>query len=103
MIKFDLVAKDDYQANMLSQSQDIGYQNFNTLMVLNTLAFVILIYLAVLVFYIFLRAYITITCQKLGGINLKKKLEHGLFFTRLHTIYIEGFMEIAIMSVLTML
>ena len=76
-------------------------------MILNTIAFVILVYLIKVAIYYLLRLYHFMTCDKdifkytSELKELQKRLDQTLFFSELHTIYFEGIMEIQIAIILT--
>ena len=69
------------------------------------MAFVILFYLLKVAIYFLLRIYHCLTCNMIlckQTKSLQRSLKKSLFFTELHGIYIEGFMEIAISIILTL-
>ena len=80
---------------------DLGYDSYNAVMILNTIALAITIYVCRVLFLIILRIFLFLTsdCPKLKSKKLRSLANNQrkqLFFGDLYLIYIEGFIEIMI-------
>lgn len=81
--------------------QDIGYDSYNSIITLNTLALVIILYIIRLIIYIIIRIFIYISCD-IFSLSEKLSWFDSMFFNELHAVYKDGFMEITIATFLTM-
>ena len=76
-------------------------------MLLNTGALAILIYLVQVALYILLRIYLVFSCDSEGRLTKwvrrkERAYKKQLFFQELHIIYMEGFVELLISTILTL-
>jgi len=83
------------------QMQDIDYEYMNTIIILNTLALLLIMYFIKVGFYMILKGYLFITKNKLGGKKLARYLKKQLIFNEILNIYIQGYIEFFIGSILT--
>ena len=88
ILTFNTSAVDKFKETFPQQAQEVEYDNFNTLRLLNTLGIVILFYLFKVLMYGKISIYVKLTHGKYGGVKLKNWLEKNLFFSELHIIYI---------------
>ena len=92
---------EEFKNSIPSQTSDIGYDTYNSLIILNTLAIVILIYMVKLVMFILIRLFNWITCNKFQE-KVNTNWSKSMFFSELHAIYIDGFLETFISMYLTL-
>jgi len=83
------------------QMQDIDYEYMNTIIILNTLAFLLLLYFIKLAFFILLSFLLYVTKNRFGGKKLAKYLKKQLIFNEIIQLYIQGYIEFFIGSILT--
>ena len=81
--------------------QDIGYDSYNSLITLNTLAIVIILYILRLIIYLMIRIFIYLTCD-IFCLSDRLSWFDSMFFNELHAVYKDGFMEIIIATFLTL-
>ena len=83
------------------QLQDIEYQNPNIIIILNTLAFIVLIYFLALVAFILVSVFIFFTNGDYGGEKIQAKLKKYLFFNELINLYTGATFEFLVSAWLT--
>ena len=86
---------------MFLQFQDIGYQNPNTIIILNTLAFFVFLYFFALMAFILVSVFIFFTNGDYGGEKIQSKLKKYLFFNDLISLYTGAAFEFLVSAWLT--
>ena len=83
-INFDLDAIQKFQDTFPEQAQEVDYSSYNSLMLLNTLAILIMLYVVKVILYMIMHLYVKFTYGWAGGKKQKAWLERNLFFSELH-------------------
>ena len=101
LIKFDIERHEKMMDQIFSQILDIGYDSFNYMVLLNTLAIMVMFYCLKVIIYNFLKLFIKITKNKKAK-KLAIAMGKEMIYSELIGLCIGGLMEFIIASYLTL-
>lgn len=101
LVEFNFKQHDTIKDKVFNQLVDIGYDSFNSIMILQTLGVIVLFYFIQVLFCAQLLLFVRITKNKYGGQKRLENLSKNLFFNPLIELYIQGFFEFVISAILT--
>lgn len=97
---FDFTEHELVGEKLFNQLTDIGYETFNSLMILNTIGFIFLFLVFKILFWMFMMVIAKlIKNTKLN--NWLSKMGKNIFFGDIFELYIQGMMEFLIAAILS--
>ena len=101
ILSFNFEEHDKIKERIFNQLVDIGYDSLNNIMLLQTLAVVLFIYIIQISLLGLFTLFITLTKNKYGGKNLANKINEQLFFNPIIELFLQGYFEFLISALLT--
>ena len=98
---FNFSVHNTISEKIFAQITELGYETFNSLMILNTIGFVLIFYLLKFVLWVVLKIIVTFCKNNETLSKFTKKLQDGIFFGELIQLYAQGFFEFLIAALLT--
>ena len=102
VVEFNFDKHSIIKEEIFNQLVDIGYDSFNSVMLLQTLAVFVILYFLQVLFWAYLYIFVRLSKNRWGGQKLERSLAQRIFFGQLIELYIQGYFEFLISSILTL-
>ena len=98
---FNFSEHEKVSEKIFAQITELGYETFNSIMILNTIGFILIFYILKVVLWFLLRVCL-LFCRNNDKIkSFTEKLSGKIFFNELFQLYAQGFFEFLIAALLT--